>query len=672
VKITARRIVQVIAILVVQAITLILLQAILDGLQIGSFRAALWAALAYTLAQVVFWLVFIGFFAHLPVILYPILTFVLSGVAVLIAGNLVPGISIEGIGTGIWIILVMTLVNSALGALLSVDEDAVFDRLVTGRMVKKFGKPTKSDIPGFVFLEIDGLGEALLRKAIEDGHMPTLKRWLDQGTHNLVGWETDFSSQTGAMQTGILLGNNAEVPAYRWWDRANQRIIMSGDPRDALKLEESLTTGKGLLTEGGASRGNMFSGDATESILTMSTVLNRGRGRGPGFYFYLFTPYVVVRLIAHFVIEVFKEWVERWQQRLRKDKYIISARNAFYAFFRAFMGPLLQDLATYTVISDVLRGVPAVYALYAGYDDLSHFAGMMSPESFKVLHETDNYFARIERAVTYAPRSYNMVVLSDHGQSLGPTFESAYGVRLESLVDALIAGEGDVYAAQGTDETWDKLHVVLTESIQEDTRTAKVLRRMFRSRIKDEVVDVGPEGENDENARGKKVVVVGSGCAGLIYFTGVSERMTYEQIQETYPDLLLGLVKHPGIGFALVNSRDNGPMVLGKEGIHFLSDGKVEGEDPLKPFGPNAAMHLMRENGFSSCPDILLNTTYDPQTQELPGFENQVSHHGGIGGPQCHPFLLYPASLSVGNDPIMTAVDLHKVLRGWRKQVQYS
>jgi len=666
-KITRQRIVQVVSILVVQAITLILLQAVLDGLHVESFWSAIGAALAYTLAQVAFALLFIGFFAHLPAILYPILTFVLSGAVVLIAGNLVPGITIDTIGTGIWIVLVMTLVNSALGALLSVDEDAVFDRFVTGRMVKKFGNPIETDTPGFVFLEIDGLGVALFRQAIEDGYMPTLKRWLDQGTHHLVGWETDYTSQTGAMQTGILLGNNDEVPAYRWWDRADQRIIMSGDPRDALKLEENLTTGKGLLAEGGASRGNMFSGDATESILTMSTVLNRARGRGPGFYFYLLTPYVVVRLIARFVIEVFKEWLERWQQKRRKDKYIISARNLFYAFFRGFMGPLMQDLATYTIISDVLRGVPAIYALYAGYDDLSHFAGMTSPEAFRALHETDRYFARIERAVANAPRPYHIVVLSDHGQSLGPTFPSAYGVNLESLVDALIAGEGDVYAAQGTDETWDKLHVILTESIQEDTRTAKVLRRMFRSRIKDEFVDVGPEGENDQAAREKKVVVVGSGCAGLIYFTGTNERMTYEQIQDAYPELLLGLVKHPGIGFALVNSEENGPMVLGEDGIHFLSDGKVEGEDPLKPFGANAARHLKRENGFSNCPDILLNTTYDPQTQELPGFENQVSHHGGLGGPQCHPFLLHPTSLPVGDEPIVTAVGLYKVLHGWRE-----
>jgi hypothetical protein len=294
---------------------------------------------------------------------------------------------------------------------------------------------------------------------------------------------------------------------------------------------------------------------------------------------------------------------------------------------------------------------------------------MESPESFRALHETDRLFARIERALAYAPRPYHVVVLSDHGQSLGPTFESAYKVNLETLVDALMAGKGDVYTAQGTDETWDKLHVLLTESIQDDTRTAKVLRRMFRSRTKDEVVQVATESENDEAARKKKVVVVGSGCAGLIYFTGINERMTYEQIQTAYPDLLLGLVNHPGIGFAMVNSEENGPMVLGKKGIHFLNDGKVEGEDPLKPFGPNASRHLKRENGFSSCPDILLNTTYDPQTQELPGFENQVSHHGGIGGPQCYPFLLHPASLPVGDEPIVTAVGLHKVLRGWREQV---
>ena len=66
-------------------------------------------------------------------------------------------------------------------------------------------------------------------------------------------------------------------------------------------------------------------------------------------------------------------------------------------------------------------------------------------------------------------------------------------------------------------------------------------------------------------------------------------------------------------------------MAMGKHGIHFLADGKIEGADPLAVFGANAAMHLRRYSGFSNSPDLLLNTSYDPETQEIPGFEDQVS-----------------------------------------------
>jgi hypothetical protein len=110
--------------------------------------------------------------------------------------------------------------------------------------------------------------------------------------------------------------------------------------------------------------------------------------------------------------------------------------------------------------------------------------------------------------------------------------------------------------------------------------------------------------------------------------------------------------------------------VIGKKGIHFLDDDKVEGEDPLLPFGPNAVRHLKREASFTNSPDILVNSVYDPQTQEMCGFENQVSHHGGLGGPQNYAFVLHPSSLSTGEEPIVTAVGLYRVLRGWRDQIQ--
>ena len=499
--------------------------------------------------------------------------------------------------------------------------------------------------------------------------MPNLKRWLEQGSHRITGWETDYTSQTGAMQTGILMGNNFDVPAYRWWDRVEKRIVMSGDPRDALALEKKLSTGRGLLSDGGASRGNMFSGDATESLLTMSTVMNRKRGRGPGFYFYLLSPTILARLVTRFIVECFIEWKDAWLQKRRKDPYLVSARNPAYAFLRGFMGPLLQDLTTFMVISDVLRGIPALYALYAAYDDLSHFAGMNAPESFKVLHETDRSFARIEKALANAPRPYHIIVLSDHGQTLGFTVKKEFGGNLEELVDALIAGEGEVYAAQKTHETWDKMSAVFSESVQENTRTAEFMRRMLKSKREGDLVRVGPKAE-DVKARESKAVTVASGGAGLIYLPDTEVRLTQEQIQEAYPDLLVGLVKHPGIGFVLVKSSEFGDVVIGKEGFYYLEDDRIEGVNPLASYGPNAARHIRRESSFANCPDLLVNTVYDPQTELMYCLENQVSHHGALGGPQNFPFVLHPTSLSTGDEPIVTAEGLYRVLRGWRDQAQ--
>ncbi len=674
-KVNRARIVQIISVIIVHVITLIILAYFLDGFSYTTLRSLFTMTILVALGESLFWWVFITFFSWLPVWLYPIITFALNGAFIMVIGNLIPGITISNIATGIWITIWLTAVNAILSGLLSLDEDSQFDRNVTRRMVARRGNPTKTDVPGILYLEIDGLGEAILRRAIEEGHMPTLKRWIDSGSHQLMGWETDFTAQTGAMQTGILLGNNTDVPAYRWWDREAGRVVMSGIPKDAQAIEARLSNGRGLCSDGGTSRGNMFSGDATESMFTFSSMLNKSRGRGPSFYFYLASPYVLSRLITRYIIEVVKEWWQAAAQRRRKDKYIVGARNPAYAFLRAFMGATLQDLTTYTVISDVLRGVPAAYALYAGYDDLSHFAGMTTPEAFEALHETDRYFARIENAVSIAPRPYHIIVLSDHGQSTGPTFKAAYGMSLEELVKGLVKGDDKVFVSLETDNAWENVNAVLNESVNSKARAATLIRRMLASKEKEGMVDVVPDQNATEKVHEKakeaNVVVMGSGCTGLIYFTQAKQRMTFEQIQDAYPELIIGLINHPGIGFIMVLSAEFGPMVIHKDGIHYLLDDRVEGKvDPLAVYGPRAADHLRRESSFTNCPDIVVNTVYNPETQELPGFENQVSHHGGLGGPQNHPFILHPTSLSDGSTPVVGAEGVYKLLRSWRDQVQ--
>ncbi|MFN8482359.1 MAG: phage holin family protein [Anaerolineae bacterium] len=671
------RIVQTIIVFVVEAIAILIVAYFGPSVQVNSFWAALLFAIILSAASAIGWWLFIQFVGRLPAILYPIIMFIIAPILVKVFGDMIPGIEIFNWWGALVIIIALTVVNMILGGLLSLDEEDSFDRNVTLKMVQKYGNPTKTDVPGFLFLEIDGLGQAIFKQALDEGLMPTLKGWLDSGSHKLIGWETDFSAQTGAMQSGILLGNNTNIPAYRWWDRAQQRIVMTGNPKDATVLEAALSHRNGIASDGGSSRGNMFSGDATESILTFSTVMDRSRDRGPGFYAFLFTPFVVFRVLTRYFTVVIKEWYQQIRQRIQKDPYRVSARNFGYAFFRALMGPIIQEVVTYSVITDVMRGLPSVYALYAGYDDLAHFAGMLTEDALEELAEADRMFARVERSLKYAPRPYHIVVLSDHGQSRGLTFKNAHGVSLEDLVKGLVKEDEAILALTDTNEAFDNISAFLNESANGDTRTAGVVKRAMESRTQEDgTIEVGPDRdpkkakEDEAKAKAAKVVVVGSGCTGLINFKGAPERMTYEQIQDTYPDLLLGLANHPGIGWVLVKSETNGSMVIGKGGINYIDVGTVEGVDPLAVYGPGAVDKVKRESSFHNCPDILVNTMYDPATGELCGFENQASHHGGLGGPQNHPFVFYPSELPYDGKPIVGAMNVHRLIRGWREKEQ--
>ena len=51
----------------------------------------------------------------------------------------------------------------------------------------------------------------------------------------------------------------------------------------------------------------------------------------------------------------------------------------------------------------------------------------------------------------------------------------------------------------------------------------------------------------------------------------------------------MGLINHPGIGFIMVKSEADGPLVLAEGGVYYLVDDKVEGKNPLADYGPNAA-----------------------------------------------------------------------------------
>ena len=158
------------------------------------------------------------------------------------------------------------------------DDDAYTIRVIQ-RIARRSGERVETSEPGILFLEIDGLAKPVLQRAMRDGNALTMARWLAGDTHRFIEWETDLSSQTGASQAGILLGSNENIPAFRWVEKETGRIMACSAPDDCAEIERR-HAGDGLLRDGGASRGNLLSGEADHVILTVSRIeAEKGRTR---------------------------------------------------------------------------------------------------------------------------------------------------------------------------------------------------------------------------------------------------------------------------------------------------------------------------------------------------------------------------------------------------------
>lgn len=659
----------------IEVIALVIMAHLLPGLVVETWGTAIIAIAVVGILNAILWPTLIGLTLTINVLTFGLFTLVLNGFTIWLAALIVPGFIVDNFATTIFMALGIAAINTFLSSLLSIDDDASYYRSVIRRIAKRQGLQDKTDIPGVLFLEIDGLSEPILRRALDQGFMPTLNRWLRTGSHRLVRWECDLSSQTGASQAGILHGNNRNMPAFRWYEKDTNRILISNRPKDTPEIENRLSDGQGLLVNGGASRGNMFSGDAPNTLFTFSTLTDRSRFRTENLYYYFANPYNVTRAIILFIWDIFLELQATRRQR-RRDIYPRMHRGGIYPLLRATTTVILRELTVYTLISDMFQGLPVIYATFVGYDEVAHHSGVARPDALEVLYKLDQQFARLESAAKLAPRPYHFVSLSDHGQSQGATFKQRYHITLEDLVRQLTR-QLNVEGLENADESWANISAVLTDAMQDQKRlTARAVRTAAKRHTYDGAVVLGPDKQhyktNGEALTGKsaEVIVLASGNLGLIYLTNWKERMSHEQINEAFPALIPGLTHHPGIGFVMVRSEKHGPLAIGANGLYYLADERVEGENPLANFGPNAARHLRRTDSFTNAPDILVNSLYDPEADEGAAFEELIGFHGGLGGNQSKPFLIFPADWELARGEIIGAAQLYSQLKSWLNQVQ--
>ncbi|MEV6109843.1 phage holin family protein [Streptomyces sp. NPDC051940] len=650
----------------VATLTMLVLAGILPDFSLeaedgdSATRLAITAAIgagAFGVLSALVWPVIVRALLFLPAFVLGLLVFFLNGYLLWIAISLIP----EERGytnpeTAIVVAAVMSATSSATSTALAVRDDGAYRRRLARLADRRGAAECGPDAaPGTVFIQLDGVGHDVLQEAIarKPPLMETVAAWHRQGSHRLTPWRTDWSSQTGASQLGILHGTNHGVPAFRWYEKKTGQVMVCNRPASAAEIQRRAaehTGHAGLLAgEGGASRGNLFTGGAEQLALVLSVAgvggrhgLSRSRS---GYFAYFADPANASRTFASFIAEVFRELGQSIASRVRRDSPRMG-RGGLYPFLRAFATVVERDVVVAAVMGDMLAGRRVIYADLVAYDEVAHYAGPHHRDTHQVLRRLDRAVRMISKLVRYAPRDYRIVLLSDHGQSEGPSFAAAYGVTLQDLVRA---GCGLPVSRRANrrlrdDEAMTALHAALK-----------------RTKETEAVVSAGP-------------VVLGSGNLGLVSFPDVPERLSREEIDRRHPALLTTLAEHPGIGFLLVHSEEHGPVVLGAGGgEHRLRTGRVVGRDPLAAFGPGAARAVARTDTFPHVADIMVNSAYDEEHGRVHAFEDQIGSHGGLGGSQNRAFLLWPAELTPPVRPeeeLVGAEHVHAVLRGWLDEAE--
>jgi uncharacterized membrane protein YvlD (DUF360 family) len=536
---------------------------------------------------------------------------------------------------------------------------------------------------GLLVVQLDGVARETFDHAVQAGLAPNLARWLGSGSHRLESWWARVPSTTPASQAGLLHGTSEHVPAFRWWDRAQGRLVVTNRPADAAQVEALMSDGRGLLADGGVAVSTMFSGDASTNLLVMSRA---GAGLGPGqlFVHFFSSPFVLARALVATVGEFFKELYQGWQQAVRDVVPRVSRLGA-YPVLRAVSNVVLRDLSTSLVAEQLVRGAPVVFVDLVDYDEIAHHAGPLRPEAMRALEGLDRVVGLWEQVAQVAPRRYEIVVLSDHGQSLGATFEQVVGRSFLDEVRRLMAvapapGErrrrasGVRSPASADSEAWGAVNTALNALGRSDAEGARGGRVM-----------VGPDREPGSTSPGDlpEVAVVGSGNLGLVWFPRSPVRLVGDEIRARWPALVPGLVANPAVGVVVV--QESGPVqgevpdvvAYGPAGSRHLVTGEVHGQDPLAAYGPRAAPDLLRAVSLEHAGDLLLVSSVD-DSGLVHAFEGLVGSHGGLGGAQNEAMLLYPASLRVtdgaredvgGTRMLVGAEAVHDELVGWLREL---
>jgi uncharacterized membrane protein YvlD (DUF360 family) len=516
--------------------------------------------------------------------------FFVNAAMLMLTGALIPGLEVT---SWLWAFvggIFLSFVNLVLTELINLNNEySYYNNRVLRQAAKEAQVAPGDTTRGLVMAEIDGLSYHHLHKALADGYMPTIQKLIDEAGYRLSRVDCGLPATTPACQAGILQGNNQDIPAFRWLDKQTGKLLAGGSA--AAVIEPVLSNGDGLLSDGGSSISNMFSGDAAKSILTFSKLKSGTpedkKKRARDMYLLMRDPNFLMRTLVLFFGDVFQEVWQFWQQRRKDVQPRLNRLHNGYPFLRAATNVFLRDVGAFLTVLDIARGVPAIYVLWAGYDEVAHHSGPWTTDAMKTLRQFDRTLALILRAMAdYAPRPYEFILLSDHGQSFGATFEQRYEIPILEFIRQQLPEGTQAVATGGGDDGSTPVAAMMQELENLEAQDmAGGLGRAVLSRTQKTFAGNADLQARTDEVQPNNVTLCYSGNLAQVYFDLQPRKLALSELNAAYPGMVDALVQHEGLGFVVAYQDEWDPVAFGKNGARNLNNGEVVGEDPLVPFG---------------------------------------------------------------------------------------
>lgn len=519
---------------------------------------------------------------------------------------------------------------------------------------------------GLLAIQIDGLSYEMLRQAMQSGYCPFLRRLLRR-RFSLRRYNCGFPGNTPAAHAALFYNARNAIPGFRWYERDTGDRINFFNPIDAGIVEARLNQStEPALLEGGSSYANTFSGKARRAVLCYGSATDSNYVRKlRGFHILFIMLLNIVPIVRAAILSAIELLAEVYEWLFAALKHWRQRVEFFFPITRIVEGVWVQEIVTQGAMLEIVRGSPAIFVTYLSYDSNAHQRGCNRPIVLRKLVSIDRRLRRIVRlAQRRIIRTYDVYILSDHGQTPSEPFLHKYGEELEEYIQRVLnVPPGAPPPPLPEPASFVSL---LLRSLQPYERSVAravpwVLRK-FRQFV------VRRAGTEPAASIGRgRLVVAPSGPMAHVYLPSRT-RLSDADINSRYPQLIAALLQHPGIG--IVATVQDGTLILrSRSGEALVTEGEfIERGNPLKGIEEKMriAMDIRRVSLHQHAGDLIVFGAYSDNF--VINFEHQMSAHGGIGGQQQSAFIFYTRALRAAGR-IQSLEDIRSMMLRTRQTV---